>query len=372
LNFRAERAQVARKTRTFVALLSETAPAYLFGIKHDSEDTMKTTQFADTDAQVSVMALGCLPFGTKLDKAQSYALLDYYAEVGGNFLDTANNYSFWEPNGKGGESEAILGDWFRDRGNREKIFLATKLGAYPTVARDEFFSYRGNPWEDLTQGLSRAVIFDAVDKSLARLGTDYIDLLYAHVDDCTVDQEETLEAFDALVKSGKVRHIGCSNFKVWRTARAREISRARGWASYEAVQMFHTYFQTEKGAATGMSDQMGDEIFDYVRSGNRMSLLGYTPLLWGSYTQTHKYQEIDRLANFARPQNDERRKRLERVASETGATVNQVIYAWMMQNDPPVIPLVAVSKLEHLKEDLASVDIALSADQVALLNAPLN
>jgi aryl-alcohol dehydrogenase-like predicted oxidoreductase len=333
---------------------------------------MKMTQFANTGVQVSVMALGCLPFGTKLDKAQSFDLLDYYAGVGGNFLDTSNNYSFWDANGKGGESESVLAEWFRERGERDRMFLATKLGAYPTVSRDEFYSYRGNPWADLTEGLSRDAIFSAVDKSLTRLGTDYIDLLYAHVDDRTVDQEETLEAFDALVKSGKVRHIGCSNFKVWRTARAREISRVRGWASYEAVQMFNTYFQTEKGAETGMSDQMGDEIFDYVRSGNKVSLLGYTPLLWGSYTQPHKYQEIEKLANFARPQNDERRKRLDRVASETGATVNQVIYAWMMQNDPPVIPLVAVSKLEHLKEDLASVDLTLSKDQLVLLNAPLN
>jgi aryl-alcohol dehydrogenase-like predicted oxidoreductase len=252
------------------------------------------------------------------------------------------------------------------------MFLATKLGAYPRVGREEFYAHPGNPWEDLTEGLSRDVIFSAVDKSLLRLGTDYIDLLYAHVDDRRTDQEETLAAFDELVKSGKVRHIGCSNFKVWRLARAREISRERGFAEYEAVQMFHTYFQTEKGADTGMGDQMGDELFDYVRSGNDMAILGYTPLLWGSYTQAHKYQEEARLAYFARPQNEERRKRLELVAAETGRSVNQIIYAWMIQNDPPVIPLVAVSKLEHLKEDLAAADLTLTKEQLGILNKPLN
>jgi len=332
---------------------------------------MKTTQFADTDVRVSAMALGCLPFGSKLDAEQSYALLDYYLEQGGNFLDTANNYSFWDADGKGGESETVLGRWFRDRGSREKVFLATKLGAYPTVSRDEFFSYRGNPWADLTEGLSRKAILQAVEGSLDRLGTDHIDLLYAHVDDRTVDQEETLEALDYLVRSGKVRYIGCSNFKVWRTARAREISRARGWAEYKAVQMFNTYFQTEKGVETGMSDQMGDEIFDYVRSGNRVSLLGYTPLLWGSYTQGHKYQEIDRLKSFVRPENDERRRRLELVARETGYTINQVKYAWMINGDPPVIPLVAVSRLEHLMEDLSAADLPLSREHLAVLNAPM-
>ncbi len=332
---------------------------------------MKMTTFADTKDEVSVMALGCLPFGSKLDAEQSFALLDYYREQGGNFLDTANNYSFWDADGKGGESENLLGRWLRDRGSRDSFFLATKLGAFPTVSRDEFFKYPGNPWADRTEGLSKKAILSAVDQSLKRLGTDHIDLLYAHVDDYTVDQEETLEALNQIVKSGKARYIGCSNFKVWRMARARELSAKYRWSEYKAAQMFHTYFQSEKGADTGMADQMGDEIFSYVRSGNRMSLLGYTPLLWGSYTQGHKYQEIDRLASFVRPQNDERRRRLERVASETGWTVNQVIYAWMINSTPPVIPLVAVSKLDHLKEDLASSGLSLSKAQMDALDAPI-
>lgn len=333
---------------------------------------MKKTAFADTRDEVSVMALGCLPFGTKLDKDKSFAQLDYYREQGGNFLDTANNYSFWEPNGAGGESEAILGKWMSERGCRKSTFLATKLGAYPTVGRDEFFKYPGNPWADKTQGLSKRTILAAVDKSLARLGTDYIDLLYAHVDDYRVDQEETLDALNQAVKAGKVRHIGCSNFKVWRTARAREISAKYRWSEYKAVQMFHTYFQSEKGAATGIADQMGDELFSYVRAGNKISLLGYTPLLWGSYTETRKYQEIDRLKAFARPQNDERRKRLEKIAAETGWTINQVVYAWMINSTPPVIPLVSVTKLEHLTEDLAASELVLTAEQMKTLDEPLD
>ncbi len=333
---------------------------------------MKMTTFADTAEKVSVMALGCLPFGTKLDETQSFGLLDYYREQGGNFLDTANNYSFWEANGNGGESEAVLGKWLRDRKARDSVFLATKLGAFPTVSRDEFYAYKGNPWADKTEGLSGKAILSAVDRSLERLGTDHVDLLYAHVDDYTVDQEETLGALDEVVKSGKARYIGCSNFKVWRLARARALSAAHGWSEYKAVQMFHTFFQSEKGANTGMADQMGDELFSYVNAGNRVSLLGYTPLLWGSYTQAQKYREIDKLKAFVRPQNDERRKRLERVAAENAWTVNQVIYAWMINSTPAVIPLVAVSKIEHLKEDLASSGLALTRDQLEALNAPLN
>lgn len=332
---------------------------------------MKKIQFADTTAQVSEMALGCLPFGSKLDRERSFELLDYYVSQGGNFLDTANNYSFWDAAGKGGESENVLGEWLHARNNRKDIFLATKLGAFPTVTRDEFFSYSGNPWADKTEGLSRKAIMKAVDGSLNRLGVDHIDLLYAHVDDRTVDQEETLGAFADIVKQGKARFIGCSNFKVWRLARARTLSAERGYPEYKAAQMFYTFFQSEKGADTGMSDQMGDELFDYARSGNEMALLAYTPLLWGSYTQTHKYGEIDRLKGFVRPQNDERRKRLERVAAETGRSVNEVIYAWMMQSTPRVIPLVAVSLLEHLKEDLAAASLTLSAEQMGILNASI-
>ncbi len=332
---------------------------------------LKRIQFADTDAKVSAMALGCLPFGSKLDKERSFELLNYYDSQGGNFLDTANNYSFWDADGKGGESESVLGEWMRIRGNRKDIFLATKLGAFPTVSRDEFFSYAGNPWADKTEGLSKKAILAAVDGSLKRLRTDYIDLLYAHVDDRTVDQEETLEAFDEIIKQGKARYIGSSNFAVWRLARARTLAQERGLPIYKAVQMFYTYFQSEKFTATGMADQMGDELFDYVRSGNEMALLAYTPLLWGSYTRPEKYDEIDRLKAFVRPQNEERMKRLARVAAETGRTVNEVIYAWMMQSTPRIIPLVAVSKLEHLKEDLASANLTLTADEMAVLNAPL-
>ena len=333
---------------------------------------MHLVNFADSQDKISSMALGCLPFGTQLDIDQSFVLLDYYVSQGGNFLDTANNYSFWESNGQGGESERVLGDWFRARKNRHEIFLATKMGAFPRVTRKEFFDYAGNPWADLTEGLSAKTIFAAVDGSLQRLGTDYIDLYYAHVDDRRTDMAETLEALNTLVTSGKVRHIGCSNFKVWRTAQARALSRAHGWAQYKAVQMFHTYFQSEKGATTGMADQMGDEIFDYVRSGNQVSLLGYTPLLWGSYARPEKYHGNDRLRHFVRPQNELRRRRLEGVAKATGRSVAEVIYAWMLQNDPQVLPLVAVSQLEHLKVNLKADELRLEVEQLSLLNETLD
>ena len=332
---------------------------------------MKKVTLGKTAHNVSIMALGCLPFGTKLTKEQSFEILDYYTSQGGSFLDTSNNYSFWEPNGKGGESETILGQWFRERQNRKDIFLATKVGAYP-LDRDAFMNYKGegNPWVDLTEGLSKKAIFAAVDASLARLGTDYIDLYYAHVDARQNNIEETLGAFEELIKSGKVLNIGCSNYKTWRMVEAKMTSRAHGWTEYCANQLFYTYFQTERGAPIG--DQGGDELIDYVRTHRDVTLLGYTPLLWGSYTRPEKYGEIDRLAPYRRPQNEERMRRLKQVAAQCGVSINEVIYAWMMQSDPVVIPLVAVSRMDHLKEDLKAVDLTLSNEQMRTLNAPLN
>jgi len=334
---------------------------------------MKKVALGNSKYEVSQMALGCLPFGSKLTKEQSFEILDYYVMQGGSFLDTSNNYSFWDAGGVGGESETVLGEWFKARNNRKSIFLATKVGALPRDI-EEFKNYKGpgNPWTDLTEGLSKKAIFAAVDKSLARLKTDYIDLYYAHVDARSADLEETLDAFNELVKSGKVLTIGCSNYKVWRLAKAKEISRHNGWASYQAVQMFHTYFQSEKGADTQMADQMSDELFDYVRTQKDVTLLGYTPLLWGSYTRKEKYDEIPKLQAFVRPQNEVRRARLEKIAHDLNTSINQVIYAWMMHSDPVVVPLVAVSKIEHLKEDLESVHLKLTREQMEYLNAPLN
>ena len=335
---------------------------------------MQKIQFGDTEEKVSQMAMGGCQYGTKLNKEESFEFLDYYFEAGGTFLDTANNYSFWEEGGQGGESETIFGEWMKSRKNRKEIFLATKVGAFPVVPKDKFLadSKKVDVWTEYTEGLSPEVINSSVEASLERLQTDYIDLYYAHVDVRRDNLEKTLETFDGLIKSGKVRHIGCSNYRVWRMMEAKSISRRHGWAEYSANQMFHTYYQTEKGAETGMGLQMAEELMDYARSRKDITLLGYTPLIYGAYTREEKYEQVPHIACFKRAQNIERKQRLEQVSRESGATVNQIIYAWMMQNDPPVIPLIGATKMEHLKENIESVNVKLSGRQLALLNSPLN
>lgn len=333
---------------------------------------MKTTPLGATGLPVSVLSLGCLPFGTTVEESLSFRLLDRYRDAGGNFLDTADNYAFWVPGARGDESETVLGRWLSRDGNRNRVILATKLGAAPRVNREEFFAYVGDPWADLTEGLSAVAVEKAVDESLRRLKTDRIDLLYAHVDDRRTDQDETLEAFDRLKRSGKVGAFGASNFAVWRLARAQERAAVRGFPRFDAVQVFHTYLQTEKGAATGMAAPLGPELADYARTMGPVTLLGYTPLLWGSYTQPAKYDQEERLKRYLRPQNQVRRDRLAQVAQETGWTVNQVVYAWMLGSDPMVLPLVAVSRLDQLEENLAAGDLVLSRAHQDLLDAPLD
>jgi aryl-alcohol dehydrogenase-like predicted oxidoreductase len=345
--------------------------AFIYYFETRRYNTMNKYQFADTDAMISEMCLGCLGFGTKNDKISSYAILDYFIDRGGNFLDTANNYAFWHDGGKGGESEELLGDWIHERKNREKLFLATKVGAFPKD-RDQLVANQGTRegWLNNSEGLSRKTILNAVDKSLQRLKTDYIDLCYAHIDHRGNPLEETLEAFDSLVQKGKVRYIGCSNHKPWRIEQARNISSSKGFARYRAIQQFHTYLQPKPGSFThGILEYADDNLMDYCREHDDIALLAYTPLLWGMYTVTECRKEIPQWNNnYNTPENMDRLKALETVASETGSTINQIIYAWMIQGSPKIIPLVAVSRMEHLKENLDAVNINLTKEQMDYLN----
>ena len=185
---------------------------------------MNTVPLGRSGVNVSALCLGAMYFGSRTDNETSWQLLDQYTEAGGSFIDTANIYARWVPGCSGGESETLLGEWMRERTNREQLFIASKVGfEYPGVER----------------GLPAWRIEEECDKSLKRLGIDTIDLYYAHVDDRQTSQEETLEAFNTLVSSGKVRLIGGSNFLAWRLEDAAWISRTRKWAEYCCVQQRH-------------------------------------------------------------------------------------------------------------------------------------
>ncbi len=306
---------------------------------------MNTVALGGTGEQVSAIALGCMRFGNYTDEATSFKLLDQYVEAGGRFLDTANMY---------GASEGILSRYLDDRGNREDIFLATKVGANPTVP---------GGYPEMVEGLSATAIEKAIYKSLDGLRTDYIDLYYAHIDHRESDLEETLATFNKLVESGKVRHIACSNMKTWRIERARNISHANGWAEYCGVQQGHSYLRPAPGADSVFQETVDDELLDYCATNDDFTLLAYSPLLGGAYVRADRQFPTEYLG----PDSDARLKALKTVADELDATPNQIVLAWMMQGTPTVIPLVGASTEAQLKESLESTSITLSEEQILSL-----
>jgi aryl-alcohol dehydrogenase-like predicted oxidoreductase len=304
---------------------------------------MKKIALGMTGEKVSALCLGCMYLGTKVDQPMSFRILDTYVEAGGSFVDTANCYAFWIRGATGDESEALLGRWMRERGNRNRIFLATKVGARPSVAG-------GGPPE----GLSAPVIERAVHESLRRLGTDTIDLLYTHVPDRSTPLEETVEALDRLVRAGKVRFIGCSNEAAWRVERARGLSLSRGWASFCCVQNRYTYLRPKPGAVEPQVC-ISEELLDYAATTAGVTLLAYSPLLGGAYAR----EENALPKEYATSDSGVRWKALSSAAEARGVSRGSIVLAWLMSGVPPLVPLVAASTVEQLRENLGAGSIVL-------------
>jgi len=310
---------------------------------------MKTIPLGHTGVEVSEICLGAMEFGTAISKEKSYAVLDMYYENGGRFLDTANIYAHWLEGGKGGDSEAFIGQWMKDRGNRDEMFIATKLGF-------------DMPGEKGT--LSAEAIRSECESSLQRMGVDVIDLYYAHRDDQETPLEETLGAFNDLVAEGKVRFLGGSNFMTWRMEKARGLSRANGWAEYCCLQQRHSYLRLQAGTTFAPQRPVNEDWLAYSRAEN-FPILAYTPLLGGCYVRDgHKLP-----AQYLGVDSDNRLQAVRKMSGEIGATPNQIVLAWMMQSDPQIIPIIATGNTEHLKENLGVENVSLSPEQLAELDA---
>jgi aryl-alcohol dehydrogenase-like predicted oxidoreductase len=309
---------------------------------------MKTMPLGNTGVNVSALCLGAMYFGTKQDDETSFRLLDAYLDAGGSFIDTANIYSWWIEGFQGGESEALLGRWMRARKNRNKLFLATKVG----------FGY-----DDVPGGLTAQLIQTECEKSLKRLGTETIELYYAHVDDPNTPLEETLEAFDRLVEDGKVRFIGASNYTAWRLEEARCISQTEGWSLFCCLQQRHTYIQPKPGTSFSPQRHINEDLLDYARC-RPLTLLAYSALISGGYTHPEKYN----FSGYQGPHTDARLAMLNQVAAEKGASPNQVVLAWMLNNNPRILPLIAASSMEQLTENLGALDLNLTIEDIQRLN----
>ena len=341
-----------------------------------------------TRREVSVLSLGTMLFGTAVDEPTSFAILDRYAEAGGTFIDTSNNYAFWINGSQGGESEELLGRWRRSRGAGDEIVVGTKLGARPLAPGTSFTAN--------AEGLSAKVIRESAERSRERLGMARLDLLYAHIEDLAVPLQETVEGFAELVAEGTVGLLGVSNHWAWRVERARSLAAAAGLPAYEVLQYHHSYLQqrtdlpdrppaVRSRPVQGRPDRQGDvdlaaargplqdgsqgvlsgDLLSYLQAEPGLVLVAYSPLLAGGYVP----QDKPLGAEFDHPGTPVRLAALREVAKEAGATVNQVVLAWLIGGEVPVIPLVGASSVAQLDESLAAVDLELTAPQRARLDA---
>ncbi|GAA2376725.1 aldo/keto reductase [Nonomuraea africana] len=315
-----------------------------------------------TRREVSVLALGAMLFGSVTDEKTSFAILDRYVEAGGTFIDTSNNYAFWIDGSQGGQSEELLGRWRRSRGVGDEIVIATKLGARPLAP--------GTGYVENAEGLSAKAIRESVERSRERLGVDRIDLLYAHIEDRTVPLGETVEGFAELVAEGTVGLLGVSNHAIWRVERARALAAAAGLPGYEVLQYQHSHLRPrfdvpESIFEDGSLGHAGAELLSYLRAEPGLILVAYSPLLGGAYAREDKPLPRD----YDHPGTPARLAVLREVAKETGASVNQVVLAWQIGGQLPVIPLAGASSVAQLEENLAAVDLELTKDQRARLDA---
>jgi aryl-alcohol dehydrogenase-like predicted oxidoreductase len=320
-----------------------------------------------TQRQVSVLSLGAMLFGTVTDEPTSFAILDRYVEAGGTFIDTSNNYAFWVNQTQGGESEALLGRWRRSRGIGPEIIIATKLAGRPTAPG---LSFAETAKRSNIEGLTGKAIRESSERSRETLGVDRIDVLYAHIEDPITPLEETVETFADLVHEGTVGLLGVSNHWSWRVERARNLAVAAGLPGYEILQYHHSYLRQRfdlpsRRSTDGNQGLLSGDLISYLRENPALTLVAYSPLLGGAYTRSDKPlgREYDHGGTAARLAT------LQEIAKQTGATPNQVVLSWLLGGDLPTIPLVGASSVTQLNESLAAVDLDLTADQRARLDA---
>ncbi|TBO55087.1 aldo/keto reductase [Streptomyces kasugaensis] len=309
---------------------------------------MTATQKPLGSLSVSPLCLGGNVFGWTADETESFAVLDAYVAGGGNFIDTADVYSAWVPGNKGGESETVIGNWLAARGNRADVVIATKVGAHPDH-----------------KGLSPATIKSAVDASLTRLRTDYIDLYYTHYDDETVEVSEFLTALDDLVRAGKVREIAASNISAARLAESLEFSAREGLARYVALQPHYNLVSR---------DTYEGELAD-VAARNGLAAIPYYALASGFLTGKYRpgtTVESARSGKAAEYLATERGRKvltaLDSVAAAHNAELATVALAWLAAQPTVTAPIASARTTAQLPALLAVSDLTLTAPELTLLN----
>lgn len=311
---------------------------------------MQRRKLGKSGLEVSPLVFGGNVFGWTADEPTSFRLLDAFLAAGGNFIDTADVYSKWAPGNQGGESEIVLGNWLKSRRNRRQVLIATKVGMEMGPAK---------------KGLSKKYILQAAEDSLKRLQTDYIDLYQSHANDPDTALTETLEAYALLIKQGKVRAIGASNYSAERLREALQISKDSGLPRYESLQPNYNLYDRADYESN----------LERVCVENGLGVIPYFSLASGFLTG--KYRSEADLASSSRAQfvkeylNDRGTRilrALDEVARDVHSTPAKVSLAWLMARPSITAPIASATSLEQLRDLIDATELKLDAAAIHRLN----
>lgn len=317
---------------------------------------MEFRKLGRTGLKVSEICLGTALFGAPTDEDEAHRMLDLFLDRGGNFVDTADVYSAWDDDSWAGRSEEMIGTWLAASGKRHEIVLATKArSAMSDLPND--------------QGLSRRHLMDAVEASLRRLQTDFIDLYQTHSMDTDTPIEETMRALDDLVRQGKVRYVGCSNYSAWRLCQALSASDRADVVRYECLQPVYNLLQRE-GFERDTADLIREE---------GLAVIPYSPQAAGFLTGKYKAGQEpppntraasnDRMRRHFTDANFELVEEMERIGQGHGKTVGHVALAWHLSNPLITAPILGARNAAQLEESLGAAGFRLQEEEMSRLNA---
>jgi aryl-alcohol dehydrogenase-like predicted oxidoreductase len=317
---------------------------------------MEFRKLGRTGLKVSEICLGTALFGAPTDEDEAHRMLDLFLDRGGNFVDTADVYSAWDDDSWAGRSEEMIGTWLAASGKRHEIVLATKArSAMSDLPND--------------QGLSRRHLMDAVEASLRRLQTDFIDLYQTHSMDTDTPIEETMRALDDLVRQGKVRYVGCSNYSAWRLCQALWASDRADVVRYECLQPVYNLLQRE-----GFERDTADLIRE-----KGLAVIPYSPQAAGFLTGKYKAGQEpppntraasnDRMRRHFTDANFELVEEMERIGQGHGKTVGHVALAWHLSNPLITAPILGARNAAQLEESLGAAGFRLQEEEMSRLNA---
>ena len=311
---------------------------------------MKNVQLGNTDLEIKPIFFGGNVFGWTLNEEESFRILDGFLDRGFNAIDTANNYSYWVDGNVGTESERIIGNWIKSRGVRDQIVLATKVGGRNMI--------QDKP------NTTKAHVLKEVEESLIRLQTDYIDLYQTHYDDINTPVEETLSAYNQLIKEGKVRYIGASNFSSERLIESLDKSELYNLPQYKTLQPEYNLYDR----------QHFEEFLQPVAEKYNLAVIPYYSLasgfLSGKYKTEEDLQQSLRGEGIKKYLNERGFKildALQTISTRYNISYSAVALAWLMDQKTVVVPIASATKEQHLDAFVEAVNVQLSHDDVKLL-----